>query len=232
MRMKNFPNGPPAGMSGALGKAFAGMRDGAMPSEGRLQHMQQEASRKGRLQEEREEVEGNLRLIDGQLEAKRTGADVLKLKLDSLRSAQRELQELETRLPRMNQELRQLHQQGEGHRQRIEQYQDSMMMLGHSGYLQTCRRALVYCLRANDIEFSNRQVDTFMQVWQELRPYEDSVRGLERLKGLTDLQILELSDTGVACDVPHMGSKVGVFSYALTRGRKTRNLCLIGTILN
>ena len=68
-------------------------------------------------------------------------------------------------------------------RQRIEQYQDSMMMLGHSGYLETRRRALAYCLRVNGIEFNNRQIDRFMRVWQNLRPYEDSVRGLERLKG-------------------------------------------------
>ena len=31
-------------------------------------------------------------------------------------------------------------------RQRIEQFQDSMLMLGHSGYLETCRRSLVYSL--------------------------------------------------------------------------------------
>lgn len=67
-------------------------------------------------------------------------------------------------------------------RQRIEQYQDSLLMQGHSGYLETCRRALVYCLRDNAIDFDARQVDTFMEVWQELRPYEDSLRGLERLK--------------------------------------------------
>ena len=36
-------------------------------------------------------------------------------------------------------------------RQRIEQYQDSLMQLGHAGYLETCRRALVYCLRLNGI---------------------------------------------------------------------------------
>ena len=35
-------------------------------------------------------------------------------------------------------------------RQRIEQFQDSMLMLGHSGYLETCRRALVYALRLNE----------------------------------------------------------------------------------
>ena len=30
-------------------------------------------------------------------------------------------------------------------RQRIEQYQDNLLMLRHSGYLETCRRAFVYC---------------------------------------------------------------------------------------
>ena len=43
-------------------------------------------------------------------------------------------------------------------RQRIEQYQDSLMMLGHSGYLETCRRALLYCLRLNAIAFTDAEV--------------------------------------------------------------------------
>lgn len=66
-------------------------------------------------------------------------------------------------------------------RQRIEQYQDSMMMLGHSGYLETCRRALAYTLRANDIPFEREQTVRFMEVWQDLSPYPDSLEGLERL---------------------------------------------------
>ena len=66
-------------------------------------------------------------------------------------------------------------------RQRIEQYQDSMMMLGHSGYLETCRRALAYTLRANDIAFERGQTVRFMEVWQDLSPYPDSLEGLERL---------------------------------------------------
>lgn len=66
-------------------------------------------------------------------------------------------------------------------RQRIEQFQDSMLMLGHSGYLETCRRALVYALRANGIGFEPEQVVEFMSVWQELSPYPDSLEGLERL---------------------------------------------------
>ncbi len=66
-------------------------------------------------------------------------------------------------------------------RQRIEQFQDSMLMIGHSGYLETCRRALVYSLRANGIEFESEQVVDFMSVWQDLSPYPDSLEGLQRL---------------------------------------------------
>ena len=66
-------------------------------------------------------------------------------------------------------------------RQRIEQYQDSLIMLGHSGYLETCRRALVYALRANGIEFDPERIREFMSVWQELSPYADSLEGLNRL---------------------------------------------------
>src|SRR5262245_35807125 len=43
-------------------------------------------------------------------------------------------------------------------RQRIEQYQDSLMNLGHSGYLETCRRALVYCLRLHAVPFTDAEV--------------------------------------------------------------------------
>lgn len=66
-------------------------------------------------------------------------------------------------------------------RQRIEQFQDSLVMLGHSGYLETCRRALVYSLRANDIEFDPERIRRFMDVWRELIPYPDSLEGLHRL---------------------------------------------------
>ena len=67
-------------------------------------------------------------------------------------------------------------------RQRIEQYQDSLMMLGHSGYLETCRRALVYCLKLNDIACTDEEVRRFMKVWEGLSPYPDVAEGLRRLK--------------------------------------------------
>ena len=66
-------------------------------------------------------------------------------------------------------------------RQRIEQFQDSLIMLGHSGYLETCRRALVYSLRVNCIEFDPKRIHRFMDVWQDLNPYRDSIQGLQRL---------------------------------------------------
>ena len=68
-------------------------------------------------------------------------------------------------------------------RQRIEQYQDSLMQLGHSGYLETCRRALVYCLRLNRIAFTDDEVRELMQAWQRLSPHPDCADGLRRLRG-------------------------------------------------
>jgi len=67
-------------------------------------------------------------------------------------------------------------------RQRIEQYQDSLMMLGHSGYLETCRKAFLYCLRLNGIPFTDSEVRGVMQAWQDLSPHADVAEGLRRLK--------------------------------------------------
>ena len=39
-------------------------------------------------------------------------------------------------------------------RQRLEQYQDNIIMLGHSGYLEVKKRALLYTLRLLKIEFT------------------------------------------------------------------------------
>lgn len=67
-------------------------------------------------------------------------------------------------------------------RQRIEQYQDSLLMLGHCGYLEACRRAFVYCLRLNGIPFTEQEVKGVMQAWQALSPHADCAEGLRRLK--------------------------------------------------
>ena len=75
-------------------------------------------------------------------------------------------------------------------RQRIEQYQDNLLMLGHSGYLETCRRAFVYTLRANGIDFTDQEVTEFMKVYDDLQPYDDAIEGLNRLSAKYDLVAL------------------------------------------
>ena len=79
-------------------------------------------------------------------------------------------------------------------RQRVEQYQDTLLGNGHSGYLETCRRALVYCLRQHRIEVSDDDVLEFMNVWRELQPYEDALRGLEQMAGRYKLVALSNGD--------------------------------------
>ena len=68
-------------------------------------------------------------------------------------------------------------------RQRIEQYQDNLLMLGHSGYLETCRRAFVYCLKKHNVSYTTGEVQEFMKVYQSLQPYSDAIEGLRSLAG-------------------------------------------------
>ena len=75
-------------------------------------------------------------------------------------------------------------------RQRIEQYQDNLLMLGHSGYLAVMRRSLLYTLRTFKVVFSESQIDDFMLAYQQLDPFDDAVAGLERLAGNCRLVML------------------------------------------
>ena len=68
-------------------------------------------------------------------------------------------------------------------RQRIEQYQDNLLMLGHSGYLETCRRAFVYCLKKHNVSYTAEAVREFMKVYKNLQPYGDAIEGLRSLAG-------------------------------------------------
>ena len=77
-------------------------------------------------------------------------------------------------------------------RQRIEQYQDNMLMLGHSGYLAVKRKALIYTLRSLKVEFSYNQIDEFMEAYQILNPFEDAIDGLKRLS--TKYKLVMLSN--------------------------------------
>ena len=75
-------------------------------------------------------------------------------------------------------------------RQRIEQYQDNLYMLGHSGYLAVKRRALIYSLKNLKVEFTYKQIDQFMEAYQYLSPFPDAIEGLNRLNEKYDLVML------------------------------------------
>ena len=79
-------------------------------------------------------------------------------------------------------------------RQRIEQYQDNLFMLGHSGYLETCRRSFIYCLRLHKVDFTYDAVARFMAVYENLRPYDDAVAGLRRLADNGRFRLVALSN--------------------------------------
>lgn len=80
------------------------------------------------------------------------------------------------------------------YRQRIEQYQDTIMMLGHNGYLETVRRALHYTLRRNRIEASPQTIEEFMKGWQYLSPFPDVLPALQKLDKRYRLVVLSNGD--------------------------------------
>ena len=79
-------------------------------------------------------------------------------------------------------------------RQRVEQYQDNLFMLGHSGYRETCRRAFIYCLRRHGVAFEDAEAARFMAVYDDLRPYADAVSGLRRLGDSGRFRLAALSN--------------------------------------
>lgn len=78
------------------------------------------------------------------------------------------------------------------YRQRIEQYQDTIMMMGHSGYHETARRGLVWTLKLYGISFSTEDIMKLMDAWKELSPFPEVVPALERLK--TRYKLVALSN--------------------------------------
>lgn len=67
-------------------------------------------------------------------------------------------------------------------RQRIEQFQDTIMMVGHSGYLETSRRACVYTLALHGITASQDEIKELMSAWQNLSPFPEVLPALKNLK--------------------------------------------------
>ena len=80
------------------------------------------------------------------------------------------------------------------YRQRIEQYQDTILMLGHGGYLETVRRALDWTLRRNGIDASPDTIDEFMHGWQHLSPFPEVLAALKQLQSKYQLVVLSNGD--------------------------------------
>lgn len=80
------------------------------------------------------------------------------------------------------------------YRQRIEQYQDTIVMLGHSGYLETVRRAVHYVLRANGIRADSDTVAEFMRGWRQLSPFPEVLSALEKMQSRYRLVVLSNGD--------------------------------------
>ena len=68
------------------------------------------------------------------------------------------------------------------------------MMLGHSGYLETVRRALHYTLRGNGIDATPDTVEEFMRGWQYLSPFPEVLAALSRLQSRYRLVVLSNGD--------------------------------------
>ena len=66
-------------------------------------------------------------------------------------------------------------------RQRLEQHQDTILMLGHRGYLDSARRALLHTLKCYRVGYTDDSVRSLLKVFERLRPFEDAQAGLLQL---------------------------------------------------
>ena len=66
-------------------------------------------------------------------------------------------------------------------RQRLEQHQDTILMLGHRGYLDSARRALVHTLRRHAISHDENDILSLLDTFYRLRAFDDAQGGLVRL---------------------------------------------------
>lgn len=91
-------------------------------------------------------------------------------------------------------------------RQRLEQHQDTILMLGHRGYLDSARRALRHTLKRYRLPCENGAVLELLRTFDRLRPFDDAQEGLLRLGETYRLVALSNGDRGL---VEHLvGSRI------------------------
>lgn len=79
-------------------------------------------------------------------------------------------------------------------RQRHEQFMDTLLHVGHSGYLETVRRALTYVLELEDLPRTSADIIELMEAWPHLRPFPEVGDALERLQSRFRLVVLSNGD--------------------------------------
>ena len=95
-------------------------------------------------------------------------------------------------------------------RQRIEQFQDSLLMTGHSGYLATAEKALLYTLRYYSIPFSSDNINKLMNKWQQLKMFPDVIKELPKLQSAYKLVVLSNGDK---CFLNHLVKECIKFEF-------------------
>ena len=106
------------------------------------------------------------------------------------------------------------------YRQRIEQYQDNIVAMGHSGYLPVARRAGVYVLRQFGIDPTPAEMDELMEAWQQLKPFDDVIPALQRLKTRYKLVALSNGERTYLDHLVEEPDRLGVRRRDLRRGRR------------
>lgn len=79
-------------------------------------------------------------------------------------------------------------------RQRLEQHQDTILMLGHRGYLDSARRALLHTLRRYGLHYETNDLLELLQTFERLRAFDDAQDGLQRLGASYRLVVLSNGD--------------------------------------
>ena len=67
------------------------------------------------------------------------------------------------------------------HRQRIEQYQDNILDLGHTGYLNTVKNAFIYTSKKFNMTPNDSELEKWDENWQNLSPFPEVSDGLNTL---------------------------------------------------
>ena len=79
-------------------------------------------------------------------------------------------------------------------RQRLEQHQDTILMLGHRGYLDSAGRALRHTMRRHGLQTEDEAVVELLRTFERLRAFDDAQEGLARLAGRFRLVALSNGD--------------------------------------